>query len=339
MEDVIHKFEKILINDPTVGPMHQNIDIKKYHENHRDLFAELFKGWHFYSGKSLNEAHRPFKLNDTHFNLFVDLFAQALKESNASEENIKDVRKAFELERNEVLNRRSLYEKLGGEKTMEAMVEKLNQKLANDPTLGPMHKDVDWTKLQLHRKQFFTKLFGNLDVYEGKDLRSAHSQLKLSEEHFTTFEKHLKDVLGEMGFTEEPIKQALTLLETTKRDVLNSTTLYDKLGGEQGLQKFVTTLDQLSAKNPELAPFFEKVDMTKLNERRFQYFSKMFGGNSKYEGKNMSSAHDSMPLSDKHLKVFLDLVQDALKELGTESSVRDEVVMMFQTKRNEVINQ
>jgi len=339
MDKVVAKFEELLLKDPTLGPMHKNVDMKRYHETHRDLFAELFNGWHFYSGKSLNEAHRTFKLNDEHFNLFVDLFVRALKESSISEEMIGEVRKTFELERNEVLNRRSLYEKLGGEKAMDLLTEKLNQKLANDPTLGPMHKNVDWAKLQLHRKQFFTKLFGNLDVYEGKDLRSAHSQLNLSEEHFTMFEKHFKDVLGEMGFTEEPIKQALTLLETTKREVLNSTSLYDKLGGKEGLAKFVTTLDQLSAKNPELAPFFEKVDMGKLNEHRLQYFSNMFGGQTKYEGKSMSGAHTSLPLSDKHLKVFLELVQDALKEVGAEQSVKDEVVMMLQTKRNEVINQ
>jgi len=339
MERIIHKFEELLLSDPVVGPMHQNIDIKQYHENHRDLFAEMFNGYHCYSGKSLNEAHRPFKLKDEHFNIFVNLFVRALKESSIDEALVNEVREAFELERNEVLNRSSLYEKLGGEKSIELLVEKLNQKLANDPTLGPMHKNVDWAKLQNHRKQFFTKLFGNLDVYQGKDLRSAHSDLNLTEEHFTIFEKHFKDVLGEMGFTEEPIKQALTLLETTKRQVLNSTSLYDKLGGKEGVEKFVRTLDQLSAKNPDLAPFFEKVDMGKLNERRLQYFSNMFGGHSKYEGKSMSSAHDSMPLSDKHLKIFLDLVQDTFKELGTEKSVSDEVVMMLQTKRNEVVNQ
>ena len=105
MHKVCHTFEGILIKDPIVGPMHQSIDINKYHENHMDLFADLFGGYHFYSGKNLQEAHRTLKLNDDHFNLFVKLFQQALTENGISEDLVKEVKEKFEFERNEVLNR------------------------------------------------------------------------------------------------------------------------------------------------------------------------------------------------------------------------------------------
>ncbi len=87
--------------------------------------------------------------------------------------------------------------------------------------MGPMHKNVDWTKLQLHRKQYFTQLFGNLNVYQGKDLRSAHSGLNLTEEHFAMFLKMFKEAMGQVGMKPEHQEQAVGMIEATRSEVLN----------------------------------------------------------------------------------------------------------------------
>jgi len=94
-----------LMKDPVLGPMHKNIDVQKYHENHMDLFADLFGGYHFYSGRNLKDAHRTLKANDEDFDLFVKLFQQALKDSGVKQELLEEVREKMEFERNEVLNR------------------------------------------------------------------------------------------------------------------------------------------------------------------------------------------------------------------------------------------
>ena len=104
---------------------------------------------------------------------------------------------------------------------MEALVERLNQQLTADPVLGPKHQGVDMEKLYLHRKQFFTQMFGNMNVYHGKDLRSVHSDLHLNDEHFNLFIKHFKSAMQELHIKEDLAKEVISHIETMRRDILN----------------------------------------------------------------------------------------------------------------------
>jgi len=110
---------------------------------------------------------------------------------------------------------------MGGEPAVDLFVEKLHGLIAKDPDIGPFHKNVDWAKLHLHRKQFFIQMFGNLNVYQGKDLRTAHSDLKLNDKHFEAFMKLAKTALSQAGVQPDLTEQALMLLEGTRREVLN----------------------------------------------------------------------------------------------------------------------
>jgi len=112
------------------------------------------------------------------------------------------------------------------------------------------------------------------------------------------------------------------------------------MGGKEGLMKFVKKLDDISIKDPKLSKFFEKIDRNKLDEHQFQYFSNMFGGPKMgYEGKSVRTAHENLPLSDEHFKVYLERTQEVLKDMNVEKPVVEEALRMFQNKRNEVLNQ
>jgi len=60
-----------------------------------------------------------------------------------------------------------------------------------------------------------------LNVYQGKDLRSAHSGLGLKEEHFALFVKLFKEAMNQVNMKGELQEQALSLLETKRTEVLN----------------------------------------------------------------------------------------------------------------------
>ena len=112
------------------------------------------------------------------------------------------------------------------------------------------------------------------------------------------------------------------------------------MGGKDGVMKFVERLDEISAKDEKLAKFFEKIDRKKLDEHEFQYFSNMFGGpKTNYEGKSVRQAHEQLPLSDEHFKIYMERTKEALKDVGAEQNVIDETIKLFQTKRSEVLNQ
>jgi truncated hemoglobin YjbI len=339
-DKAVGRFIEKIISEPHLKQAHQHIDLKKYHENHKDFFAHIYGGYHFYTGKDLKEVHGPLQLKDEHFNVFINLFRETLLDLGVKEDLVKEAIELIELRRNEILNRISLYERLGGEQGIELLVEKLNNNLANDPVLAPFHKDVDWTKLHQHRKQFFIQEFGGLNVYTGKDIRAVHSSYKLNDEQFNLFIKNFKDALVELKIKEDLIQEAVAHLETKRREILNQAPLFEKLGGKEGLEKFVQNLDNKILADPKFAKFFEKTDLTQLHNHHFQFFLNLFGGRDvTYQGKSLRSAHGPFPLSDEHFKGFLGHAEESLAELGTEKPIIEEVVKVFESTRNEVLNQ
>ena len=72
---------------------------------------------------------------------------------------------------------------------------------------------------------FLTYAFGGAQNYTGRNLRSAHEKLVqkkgLSDEHFDRVAFHLAETLRELGTSETLITEVLTIVETTRTEVLN----------------------------------------------------------------------------------------------------------------------
>ena len=57
--------------------------------------------------------------------------------------------------------------------------------------------------------------------YTGKDMRKAHENMDLKDEHFDHVRNHLADSLSECGANESQVKTVISVVETLRDDVLN----------------------------------------------------------------------------------------------------------------------
>jgi hemoglobin len=71
------------------------------------------------------------------------------------------------------------------------------------------------------QKGFLTFAFGGPNAYTGKDMRTAHSKLKLTEEHFNAVMENLGATLKELGIPDELIGEAAAVALSVKNEVLN----------------------------------------------------------------------------------------------------------------------
>ncbi|MCI5048809.1 MAG: group 1 truncated hemoglobin [Rickettsiales bacterium] len=119
----------------------------------------------------------------------------------------------------------SLYERLGGDPAIRATVAKLYDKILTDPLLTPFFVDIDDEKLRRSQAAFVTYVAGGPNRYNGKSIREAHKRLVtdkgLSDSHFDAVAGHLASALEELGVAEGLIKETLSIVETTRADVLN----------------------------------------------------------------------------------------------------------------------
>lgn len=107
-------------------------------------------------------------------------------------------------------------------------------------------------------------------------------------------------------------------------------TLYDRIGGEDGVTRLVDSFYDRVLADPQLRPFFEDTPMEKLRRMQRQFFTAALGGPVEYSGKPMDRAHAGRGITAKHLQRFVDhllaTVQDEFElDEEDESAITDRI--------------
>ena len=115
----------------------------------------------------------------------------------------------------------SLYHRLGGKAAINAAVDKFYVKVLADKRINHFFEDVSMRKQHNQQKAFLSAAFGGPEPWTGKNMRDAHKNLDLEEEHFGAVAEHLQATLVELKVPEELIKEVMTIAASTHDDVLN----------------------------------------------------------------------------------------------------------------------
>jgi len=119
----------------------------------------------------------------------------------------------------------TLYEKLGGEKAVDAAVDIFYQKVLADPRINQFFEGVEMVKQGRMQKNFLTFAFGGPHNYDGRNMRAAHSKLVakgLNDSHFDAVAGHLVATLQELGVAQVLIDEVAVVAESVRSDVLGN---------------------------------------------------------------------------------------------------------------------
>lgn len=115
----------------------------------------------------------------------------------------------------------SIYEKIGGEAAVNAAVDIFYRKVLVDDRISEFFDTVDMEAQHAKQKAFLTMAFGGPNNYSGKDMREAHKNMNLTEEHFNAVAENLVETLNELNVPEEDINAIVEVCLSVKDDVLN----------------------------------------------------------------------------------------------------------------------
>ncbi len=118
----------------------------------------------------------------------------------------------------------SLYEKIGGEKAVEAAVDIFYSKVQSDPDLVPFFDGIDMARQKKMQQKFLTVAFGGPNNYSGNGMRKAHQRpvkQGLNEKHFDKVAGHLQQTLVQLNVPSDLVQEVMTIAASTKNDVLN----------------------------------------------------------------------------------------------------------------------
>lgn len=115
----------------------------------------------------------------------------------------------------------SVYEAIGGAAAVDAAVDIFYRKVLSDDRISEFFDTVDMESQHAKQKAFMTMAFGGPNEYSGKDMREAHKNMSLNEEHFNAVAENLVSTLTELSVPQEHIDSIVNICLSVKDDVLN----------------------------------------------------------------------------------------------------------------------
>jgi len=115
---------------------------------------------------------------------------------------------------------KSLFDKYGGFETIGTLVHEFYKKVLANPKLTGYFKNTVMDKVMEHQTNFLGAALGGPNKYEGKELKSAHEELNITDDHFDLVAGYLEETLDEAGVEEKDIEAIIKIVAETKDQII-----------------------------------------------------------------------------------------------------------------------
>lgn len=106
----------------------------------------------------------------------------------------------------------------------------------------------------------------------------------------------------------------------------HSETLYDVLGGHDGVAAVVDEMYRRILADEELAPFFAKTDLEHLKRMQTAFIAAVVDGPPQHSGAELNQIHRNRGIERRHFSKFCGHMLDALNHHGVAPNLVDQVL-------------
>ena len=112
----------------------------------------------------------------------------------------------------------TLYERLGGEAAINAVVDGMYAKIFNDEEVSDFFRKTDKAHQKAMQAKFLTYATGGSSEYHGKNMKEAHKGRGIQNKEFDIVCSHVVSTMKELGVNEALINETASLLLPLRPD-------------------------------------------------------------------------------------------------------------------------
>ena len=118
---------------------------------------------------------------------------------------------------------KTLYQRLGGYDAIAAVVDDFVMQLATDPSLGAFfkgHSEDSIKKIRQHVIDFICNAAGGPCSYTGRDMKTSHKGLGITEAQWNKSVEYLKATLDKFKVPEKEQNELFAAVSSVKNDIV-----------------------------------------------------------------------------------------------------------------------
>ncbi len=121
---------------------------------------------------------------------------------------------------------------------------------------------------------------------------------------------------------------------------MNGKTLYERLGGYDGITTFVENLLPRLESDPQLGRFWQNRGddgLAREKQLLIDYLCSSAGGPMYYTGRGMKASHMGMKISESDWSVFLEHAGDSMAALNIPKQECDEIAVFVSSLKGDIV--
>ena len=115
----------------------------------------------------------------------------------------------------------SLYDTIGGEPALTAVVEDFYVRVLADPELAGFFAGTNMTRLKGRQVEYFAQALGGPRIYSGPTIRQAHQGRGIGQLHFNLVAGHLIDALNAAGASDDQVRQVVSAIAPLADEIVS----------------------------------------------------------------------------------------------------------------------
>lgn len=243
----------------------------------------------------------------------------------------------------------SLYERIGGEKALRAVIDDFYGRLQLDSEMKERFVGVDMTALKNQVFDFVGHAIGGPQRYHGKDMREAHAGMKISGEEWDRTVRYLKMSLNKCHVKAREKKELLDVVGSLRSQIVYEpaaaqapppadATLYVRLGGEPALRAVLSDLYDRLLIDPITKDRFVGVDIDHLKNQVVDFVGQAIGGPQVYQGKDMVAAHARFKITQPEWDATVRHLNEAMDKYHVGDRERDDLLKVVSSLHDQIVH-
>ena len=115
--------------------------------------------------------------------------------------------------------------------------------------------------------------------------------------------------------------------------------VYERVGGADALHTAVVAFYDRVVADPELAPYFETVDLSRLRGHQQSFLVAALGGPDYYGGRDLRTAHQGLGIHDAAFDRIVEHLRASLDTVGVDAGVIRQVLGHVEALRTSVVTE